>query len=184
MSAILETPGAAASPIPHVPTAIYADGGVIGRNPSPLGGTWAWCQVAGDEFLCGAAGTILPIDVGAAVVTNNVTEYFALAKALRYLPDGWSGPVYSDSQITLGRFFWGWKNEQIPPRWQQALRVQLARLGTLDPVLLDGHPTRAQLAAGIGKRGNPVSRWNCWCDEQCRRQAEAFMKERTCQKQA
>jgi hypothetical protein len=24
---------------------VYADGGVIGANPSPKGGTWAWCHV-------------------------------------------------------------------------------------------------------------------------------------------
>ena len=28
------------------PVALYADGGVIGSNPSSLGGTWAWCGVS------------------------------------------------------------------------------------------------------------------------------------------
>jgi hypothetical protein len=45
------------------------------------------------------------------------------------------------------------------------------RLGTVVPVLLDGHPTQAQLAAGVGKRGHPVSAHNVACDRACTAQA-------------
>jgi hypothetical protein len=29
----------------RVIVAVYADGGIIHRNPSPVGGTWSWCHV-------------------------------------------------------------------------------------------------------------------------------------------
>lgn len=163
--------------------AVYADGGVIGRNPSPRGGTWAWLHVATESRVvddpkpliaaCGA-GIVRPERILDLPVTNNQTEYLALLRALHALPDGWSGPVYSDSAVTLGRFFAGWRHRQIPPRWEAAMREQVARLGTLRPVLLDGHPTRAQLAAGSGKRGNPVSDFNVLCDQRCGALAREF----------
>jgi ribonuclease HI len=154
--------------------AVYADGGVIGLNPSAIGGTWAWCQVGEDgERLKCASGIIRPSpELGLFVITNNVTEFAALARALRALPDGWSGQVYSDSRITLGRFFEGWKLEGIPVGWGDHIQYLRKRLGVLEWTLLDGHPTKAQLAAGIGKRGNPVSAHNAWCDKECNRLAK------------
>lgn len=153
--------------------AVYADGGVIGRNPSEIGGTWAWCHVDADgEYIQCASGVIRPAQIGLPAVTNNVTEFAALARALRALPDGWSGEVYSDSRITLGRFFEGWKLEGIPENWHDCVQRHIRRLGELNWTLLDGHPTQAQLATGIGKRGNPVSRHNAWCDKECNRLAK------------
>jgi ribonuclease HI len=151
-------------------TAVYADGGCIVRNPSPHGGTWAWCFVddAGTRVQS-KSGLILPAEIGLSAVTNNVSEFAALARALRALPDGWSGPVFSDSQITLGRIFWGWRDKGLPAGWLWAAQANLRRLGKLEPVLLDGHPTKAQLASGIGKRGNRVSEHNVWCDHECGR---------------
>ena len=43
-------------------------------------------------------------------------------------------------------------------------------------VLLSGHPTKAQLALGIGKGGRPVSEHNVWCDHECGRRAKGFME--------
>jgi hypothetical protein len=160
--------------------AAYADGGVIGRNPSLVGGTWAWCHVSTDLRVVAdpylylvqrGSGLLLPEKVGGIPVSNNHSEYYALARCLKELPEGWSGTVYSDSQITLGRFFLGWRHENVPPAWEAHMRALLARLGEVKWVLLDGHPTRAQLAAGKGKRGNPCSSFNVWCDSQCTRQA-------------
>jgi hypothetical protein len=40
-------------------------------------------------------------------------------------------------------------------------------LGKVDYRHVDGHPTASQLKLGIGKRGNPVSKWNVMADELC-----------------
>ena len=52
--------------------------------------------------------------------------------------------------------------------------IQLARLGRLCFVLLDGHPTAEQLASGIGKRGHPVSIHNEYCDWLCNEVKTAY----------
>jgi hypothetical protein len=171
--------------------AVYADGGVIGRNPSKLGGTWCWCWSLTEKLVVPSVVPFLYREgMGLALagatekecqvtgfrvvaapdleVTNNQTENLALARCLAPLPAGWEGPVYSDSQITLGRFFRGWETKGIPKLWVE--RVQdaiLPRLGKLKPLLLDGHPTRSQLQAGLGKRGNLVSSFNAFCDARC-----------------
>ena len=153
-------------------TALYTDGGVIGPNPSLLGGTWAWCHVnecgqrirhesgVARPFLRDADGHPVP-------VTNNNTEMIALTRGLLSLPDGWSGDVYSDSRLALGWTFWNFKHELVPPLLYQKALAARSRLGLVNVVLLDGHPTRAQLAAGTGKRGGPVSEHNVFCDAEC-----------------
>jgi len=45
-----------------------------------------------------------------------------------------------------------------------------------DCVLLDGHPTKAQIESEKGKRGNPTSVHNVWCDEQCGKQARMYLE--------
>ena len=152
------------------PVALYTDGGVIGQNPSPIGGTWAWCLVdASGEMRRHAFGRITPAELGAEAVTNNHTELLALVLGLEALDADFAGTVYSDSWVSLQRVFRAAKLNNVP-QWLidrlQALQKS-GRLANLDYTLLDGHPTRAQLEAGIGKRGNPVSKWNVWCDEQC-----------------
>jgi len=165
--------------------AVYADGGVIQKNPSTLGGTWAWCHINTDlrvvddvrqAIVESGSGILYPHTRGLEeFVSNNHSEYFALIRGLRELPEGWSGKVYSDSAITLGRFFSGWANKNVPDAWEPHLRKTLARLGKLEPQLLDGHPTRSQLAAGLGKRGNPCSSFNVWCDHRCGDEAKQFI---------
>ncbi len=158
---------------------LYSDGGVIGSNPSLLGGTWAWAQVGADgERIEHAAGLVKPFvkdSLGFYVsVTNNNTEMVALTRGLLSLPEGWSGTVYCDSKLALGWTFWGWKNDLVPPVLLAKARAAVARLGEIKTVLLDGHPTKAHLAAGIGKRGNTVSIHNKFCDEECGRIAKEF----------
>ncbi len=152
--------------------AIYADGGCVGSNPSLHGGVWAWCGVTAEgQMVVSDSGLILPGDVGMPAITNNLSEYVALVRALEYLPDGWSGRVCSDSSVSLGRLFRGWKHTGIPPEWIGRARRAKQRLGDLTEVLHDGHPTKAQLASGIGKRGHPVSSFNVFCDRECNRVA-------------
>jgi len=86
--------------------------------------------------------------------------------------------VYSDSAVTLGRVFSGWKWKNIPVWMHKVYQEQRARLtywSEIKYVQLDGHPTKAQLLSGIGKRGNPVSEHNVWCDQACTEAGEIFM---------
>lgn len=148
--------------------AVYADGGVVRHNPSPYGGIWACCHVdeAGSRTW-EDAGWLLPGEFNNGVVTNNQTEFYALLIALELVPAGWSGRACSDSNVTLLRFFRSGRLNGIPMRWQHRLGRVLARLGAVEPVLLSGHPTRSQLAAGVGRGGRPVSEHNVWCDRRC-----------------
>lgn len=167
--------------------AVYADGGLLKVNPSPIGGMWATCHVnAAGEMVWSDSGLVLA-EVGdpfLSTVSNNVTEFRALLAGLEVLPDGWSGRACSDSLVTIRRFRDDAGLAGIPIEWRRRMAVVLGRLGQIEYVLLDGHPSRAQLAeqeklgewvAGAGKRGNPVSKWNRWCDERCTEIGRAYL---------
>jgi hypothetical protein len=115
-------------------------------------------------------------------VSNNLTEMLALVKGLEALPVDWAGMVCSDSSITLGRAFKGWKWTNIP-EWlhhrYQAARARLINYDNFTHTLLCGHPTKAQLAAGTGRHGYPVSEHNVWCDEACKKAGEIFLDKAT-----
>jgi ribonuclease HI len=154
--------------------ALYCDGGVIGRNPSPVGVTYAWCAVDDDDARVQFGSGVIPARAG-GTITNNVTEYIAAVKALEAMPDGWNGTLYSDSQVTLGRIFWGWQTSGLPANAIDRCNKALDRLGRVWPVLLQGHPTRADLESGVGaKRGYPVSKHNVFCDQECGRQGREY----------
>lgn len=166
--------------------ALFADGGVIGANPSGIGGTWAWRWVRESLVVCDGllvtqdSGVITPRQADLPSITNNLTEMLALVRGLQALSISWTGTVYSDSQITLGRVFQGWKWKNIPlwlhHEYQQA-RARLVSWEKIKWVLLQGHPTRAELAAGVGSRGYPVSEHNVWCDKACGESAAEFLRE-------
>ncbi len=152
--------------------AIYADGGLVIRNPSPYGGAWAWCGVDADGEIRETGSRLMtPQEYQMETISNNVTEFFALAKALRSMPKGWSGIAYSDSEVTLNRIFGIYHSEKgLPEGWLEHARNNLKRLGEVTPVLLSGHPTKQELLNGVcRRRGRPVSKFNVWCDEECRR---------------
>jgi hypothetical protein len=158
---------------------LYCDGGVIGRNPSPVGGTWAWRRTRGPLCLQESSGLLLPADLGVETISNNNSELLALLTGLECLPDGWTGRCNSDSQIALGWVFQAYSQEKIP----ETLRARLnnlrhgGRLSGIQWRLLQGHPTETDLLAGVGaKRGLPVSRHNVWCDAACKGAAEAFLR--------
>ena len=155
---------------------LYADGGVIGANPSADGGTWAYILVYGDDDIAfqTVSGLVLPDEIGVDKVTNNQTELIALINGLESLPIGWSGMVYSDSRVSLGRLFQGWALNNVPNLLVERAKQAKSRIGEVRFTLLDGHPTRKQLKEGKGKRGNPVSKWNVACDEQCKRLSRQF----------
>ena len=158
---------------------LYCDGGVININPSPVGGTWAFRILSDGEVMEEASGIITPEQAKTEMVTNNLTEMLALVRGIQRLPNTWTGTIYSDSQITLGRAFMGWKWTGIP-KWLyedfgRAVKA-LRNWEQIRYVLLSGHPTKAQLALGIGKGGRPVSEHNVWCDHECGRRAKGFME--------
>ena len=157
-------------------TAVYTDGGCIGTNPSRIGGTWAYCLVdMAGERIVEASGVITPIQANVVAVTNNLTELLALVYGLERLPLGWAGTVYSDSWVSLQRVFLAAKLRNVPPWLVQRLQAlqKSGRLAEMKYELLDGHPTRAELLAGIGKRGHKVSEHNVWADEACQKAARA-----------
>lgn len=156
------------------PLDLYTDGGVIGVNPSPIGGTWAYCLVdaAGERVQCDS-GIITPEQAQLTAITNNLTELLAIIKGREALPYAWTGTIHSDSWVSLQRVFLAAKLKNVPP-WLVERLQKLQRDGWFSGCnwkLLDGHPTKAQLAAGVGKRGAPVSIHNVWADAECNRRA-------------
>ena len=159
--------------------AIYCDGGVIRQNPSPIGGTWAVRFVKDGAVISERSGVYMA-HAAMPTVSNNLTEMLAVLEGLARLPANWTGTVYSDSQITLGRVFLGWKWSNLPASFHrdyQAYRARLVNWAQISHVLLAGHPTAAQLAAGIGRHDYEVSEHNVWCDKECGRLAKVVLEE-------
>jgi ribonuclease HI len=162
--------------------ALYTDGGMIGGNPSEHGGTWAWVRVEyGVEFER-SSGVLLPADLNNSTVSNNNSELYALLEGILHLPQHWEGDVCCDSAIALGWFFHGYKQNSIPmPLRKKLWHVQAdvkERGLSLNPVLHAGHPTKADLAAGLRMSKAPhlpVSRWNVLCDDLCGKRGRLHM---------
>lgn len=152
---------------------------------------YAWCHVDedGKRVATGAGlyavvrdGVHLPPNAeewAGWTVSNNLMELMALVRGLEALPDDWCGTVNSDSSYALGILFRGWKLGDHIPHWiRERMGRALRRLGAeCTPRLLDGlhiRPTTRKtskdylaLELGVGKRGNPVSEHNAWCDLAC-----------------
>lgn len=160
--------------------AVYADGGIVGRNPSKVGGTWAYCRCdAVGVRLDWRAGSVTPEEAGRAEVTNNFTELLAAVLALEGLPDGWAGTLYTDSQITAYRV--GRERSKfagIPEPLVARVAAVRARLGRYRVVLLGGHPSYAELAAGKRRDGLPCSWHNVFCDKQASRAGDHLRRMR------
>jgi ribonuclease HI len=166
---------------------LFVDGGVINTNPSKIGGTWAWRVVEGDirgadpEYTVvqkEGSGVVTPHQAGMDTISNNYAEMIALIRGLQALPEDWVGTVCSDSKITLGRAFSGWAWNGIPTALRYEFLDAVKRLRNwkkIKPKHLDGHPTNMQLSKGIGKRGNPVSEHNRWCDHACAEAGNLFV---------
>jgi hypothetical protein len=163
----------------QIPVAVVADGGVMGVNPSPLGGTWAFCYLdAEGRRFHERSGILTPEAIGLPAVSNNVVEFYAIARALWGLPDGWSGRVFSDSQNALIRWFRNAAMNGMPAQWMEGRRHHVRRLGEVSYTLLAGHPTREDLEGRFSKkRGLPVHPENVWCDLECIRQAMEYGRE-------
>ncbi len=159
-----------------VPFALFCDGGVVLKNPSVLGGTWAYCGI--DENgakVSKASGVVTPSELGKKTISNNFTELLAALNALESVSRSWAGTLYTDSLITLQRLTTGNSFKGISQTMKnRALSLREGR--NYKVVLLSGHPSKAELRRGVGKRGTPVSVHNVWCDAECRKQAQKLLE--------
>jgi ribonuclease HI len=150
---------------------VYADGSIIGPNPSPFGGVFAYYIVGGceggDKVLQAKRGSFTPRSCSKEYVGSNLAESYAILMALRGVPDGFGVQIYSDSKNALGACFMNWKREYWPEWFEDQIRRAIDRLPLCRHYHLDGHPKAVHLESGFGPRGNPVSSWNVKCDEQC-----------------
>lgn len=170
--------------------ALFCDGGLIGRNPSEKGGSWAWCGVDKDgEHIREVSAYLLTKSttcpgharIGSDVVTNNDSEIYAALRALEAMSDGWTGVLATDSQVTIERLE-KCRLGQLPTAvrmdWYSRIHCAFKRLGKVRLVHLAGHPTKAELEAGkrVKEDGTEVrvSRHNVWCDKACTELAKTY----------
>ena len=168
------------APASGTPVVLYATGGTIGSNPSPYGGTWAYVLVdAADQEIGYQVGVLTPQAVGTTTISNQVSAFVALLAGLAALPAGWSGNVASPQEIALGRVCRGDALTDIPSVLLQRGQRVLQRfdLDALQPVLLAGQPTQAQLRAGVGAHGKPVSQHQVTCQTLCQQVAQVWRAE-------
>ena len=158
---------------------LFTDGGVIKRNPSPYGGTYAWILVEDGEEVDNCYGTIFPKKMDSIFVTNNQTELYAVIQGLKSLYDDEIADICSDSNVTLGRLFRGSPFNNIPQWMQKELARERSRLKNFNKftyTLIGGHPTQRELEEGINEKGHPTSKWNVWCDEKCNEESMKYLE--------
>lgn len=157
---------------------VFTDGGLVGPNPSKLGGTYAWRWLNEAEELIGeCSGLLTPGQLNVQEVSNNTMELFALADALELLPSGWAGIIVSDSQMALGWAFKGWNQAKAHPASCIRIAQAVERFGDFTYVLIGGHPSKAELERGMRKDGMRVSKHNVACDKECTRLSKAYINE-------
>jgi ribonuclease HI len=108
-------------------------------------------------------------------VGNNFMELMAAVSALESVPDGWAGTLYTDNELTIGRLTRSYALNNVTDDLIDRMGRVLRRLGAFRAVLLDGHPSKKHLAECKGKRGNPTSEHNKYCDWLCGELADAYM---------
>lgn len=156
---------------------LYCDGGIIGRNPSKFGGTWAWCLIRGGRKIRYGSGIVTPKDIGMPFVTNNLTELLAAVRALE--STGELLTLWTDSKVTMYRLQNGLRrNDSSVPPWLRKRTQKLHNNQQWQIKLVAGHPTKEELTDGKSKRnGLIVSVWNVWCDRECSQLAAKFLQE-------
>ncbi len=157
---------------------LFTDGGTVKKNPSLLGGTWAWCLVSGDEVVTQASGVVTPDDFESVVVTSNDAELFAAIRGLQFMgkefQGGWEGEWWTDSKVTLYRL--STSDIGRVPAWAQRQAAILRKRRTWTTVLCAGHSTRNEILLGYRERNKlPCSVWNTYVDEMCQQAAWDFL---------
>lgn len=169
------------NPLPkvHPITAVYTDGGIIGPNPSRIGGAWAFVAIvdAEDGVVYERSGVIKPPDVWGHVaprqaalstIENNIAETIAILLALEALPEGWRGTFYGDNLNSIRRAREPRECKDAVPRFLRDRLVIAAETRHVEFHLLGGHPTAVDVQRGCRIDGTPVSKWNARADKLCR----------------
>lgn len=159
---------------------LFTDGGLASKNPSSIGGAWAWCFIKSGWFIRTGSGILTPADCDTTTVSNNDLELIAAIRALEGVGNDYDGVLWTDSYITLRRLI----NPKAPLKglslWLKERLRRIQRGRKLNVKLLGGHPSLEELRNGCRKNGRPVSRFNQWCDDECNRLIELhFAKETT-----
>ncbi len=141
-------------------THLYVASGLIGSNPSMIGGTYAWRLVFEHQDPFGVAA-VLPMSAIGGPVTNNQAEMVALLAGLEQVSEAFCGEIHSQSMVTLGRAFQGWKWTNIPNWMHEAYRLQRSRLV---------HWQRIDY--GLTNDQNEHIKW---CLQACRETGDAYM---------
>lgn len=159
-----------------LPARIFCDGGVIGANPSPHGGTWCYVWVdSNNEAIKHKSGIITPEQLQVEKITNNQSELFAAMKAMESISKTWKGCICSDSLITLYRITTS-KSFKGIPNWMRLKVLELRRMVKWNIELVGGHPTKKDLAMGMNDKSRPVSIHNVFCDKECGRIAKGILE--------
>lgn len=185
-------------------TEVYCDAGLITdpyaapnkRNPSTIGGTWSYCHVYTDpRFKISRVATMKTgglLTPGQTMhwfpmfqyttlpaVENNVMELIAAIKCLMALPEGWSGKFHTDNKNVIGWLFGIdgtlYKMNKLPDRLILLAQEARARVDEVQPILLEGHPSKNSLKEGVAPSGKPVSEYNDLCDRNCTRLSKAYL---------
>jgi len=157
---------------------VFTDGGCLGRNPSPHGGTWAFCAVRDDrQVLAERSGLVQPLRQPSGdptPVSNNVAELYAAWQALCWLGPEVPCVLWTDSRLTQLRLTRSHRFAGVPPSLHREILRLRARL-RFTVILGAGHPTKQELAQGFRARnGLPTSRWNVRVDALCQQRARKF----------
>lgn len=158
----------------YMNTSLYCDGGVIVKNPSPYGGTWAWCLV--DEFgkkMEYDSGYITPLQIGRKNISNNFTELYAAIQALKSVPRDWDGVIYTDSMITYYRLQESNSFSKITKSLREEC-YEIRKNRKWKVRLVKGHPNKKDLLEGFSKDGQLVSIHNVFCDNLCKKEGKKY----------
>lgn len=155
---------------------LFTDGGVIHKNPSPIGGSFAFVVAVNNVPVHESSGFIPPLY---GDVTNNMSELYAVVAAVRFicenkhLIDGRQKfNLVTDSKVTAARLNSN-RDGILLQGWPDALADHLTvtrkkiREFCESVHIVSGHPTKEELEEGFNKKGNPVHRFNVRCDELC-----------------
>jgi hypothetical protein len=155
-----------------ISTQVERDGKKIWMsNPSIIGFTWAYLLLAPDdtEIMRDSGFVLCPISVDGEIwpAKCDLAEFWATAQGLAWLPDGFNVEVLTDSLLTIRRLLGEAPTRTIPPSWVEQSAADRRRLGRLWFTHLNGHPTKQQLADGVGHTGALTSKHNVTVDKMC-----------------
>lgn len=172
---------------------LYCDGGLMKKNPSSIGGSWAFCGVDSERKLLIAYADIV-VCKESQIISNNTTETIAICKALELMPIGWDGTIISDSKVALTRTFSNPKFTGCPGNVRIRLKEAFNRLKVKNYIHVAGHPIITELKGEFGfdnetnlplsrklsdsGKQMPCSKHNAYVDALCNQVMKEYFEER------